>query len=777
MPTRLRCFLAVRLPVLVTWLAAGAFAAGYALQAALRHDSLGTNALDLGYEDQVLWNTLHGKSFQFSILSGGGFSLDFQAPLEHASANLLGYHAELLLAPLSLLYTLVPDVRAMLFLQASVVCAGAFAAFALARRRLGNGWAACFIALAYLSSPFIEAELLSDFHTIALDSALLLLLFYCVERRWLIGALVAAVAVAAAREDAPLAIMMLGIWAALVRRRLLLGAVVLLVGIDITVFDFSWLIPHFSSTQASPFLPRYGYLGSSPLNMLANVVRNPSLLGPTLGSQATWTYIQAMLGSTAGLALLSPLTLAIAAPSLAINTFSAFPWMRSGMAHYSALVLPVLVVASIEGIRNVAELSIRPWMLRPAPGPDGSRADPSHDFTGEVGRLRGWPPLRLRHLSPNAGGEPRRNRCLRHGPPPRIGGPGGPLPHQPTPPAESSHGAALEGRTWVAVLLAAVLGVSAAGTHFVLGAGPGGQSFDPVPADAHARLLSRFLAEIPPDDAVSASSALAPHLSHRDKLYLFPNVLDAQDILLDLTTSPFPTSWSDQRLRVLSLLRQGDFGVVDAMDGYVLLRRGAPTMNLPADALGFFEGPFDERSRAPLATFDGNIKLVSASSRVDAVLGAGWSESVTLDWVADGPVLDDLALAVWADGTPRPVSPDFAGETPSLVWRPTSSWQPEMVIRVTVPAVAVARPGPLQVGWVHTDAQGHLSDWSICTDAAGQSCPLGSHFVLPPPQGYAQSGGNLVVDLRFLLHRWAGGFAALAGEARHLFGGARDGLS
>lgn len=311
----------------------------------------------------------------------------------------------------------------------------------------------------------------------------------------------------------------------------------------------------------------------------------------------------------------------------------------------------------------------------------------------------------------------------------------------------------------------------------MLGAGPGGQSFDPAPADAHARLLSRFLAEIPPDDAVSASSALAPHLSHRAQLYLFPNVLDAQDILLDLTTSPFPTGWSDQRLRVLSLLRQGDFGVVDAMDGYLLLRRGAAAMDLPAAALSFSEGPLYELSRAPLATFDGNIKLVGASSRVGAVLGAGWNESATLDWVVDGPVTRDLVLAVWADGTPRPVAPDIAGETPALVWRPTSSWQPGTVIRVIVPAVAVARPGPIQVGWVHADAQGHLSDWSVCTDAAGQSCPLGSHFVLPPPQGYAQSGGTTVVDVPFLMRRWAGGFAALAGEARFLFGGARDGLS
>jgi uncharacterized membrane protein len=31
-----------------------------------RHQNLRTNALDLGYTDQAVWNTLHGRPFRFS---------------------------------------------------------------------------------------------------------------------------------------------------------------------------------------------------------------------------------------------------------------------------------------------------------------------------------------------------------------------------------------------------------------------------------------------------------------------------------------------------------------------------------------------------------------------------------------------------------------------------------------------------------------------------------------------------------------------------------------
>jgi uncharacterized membrane protein len=679
---------AAHLPLALTTLVTLAYAASYALQAIQRHEALGSSALDLGYEDQVLWNTLHGHLFQFSLLSGGAFSLDGQAPLARAGGSLLGYHAELLLAPLSLLYAFIPDVRALLALQAVVVCAGAFSAFLLAQRRLASAWAGFLVALAYLSSPFVEAELLSDFHTVALDSALRMLLFVLVERRATLPACIVGVTVAAAQEDASLAVALVGVWALLLCRWRRGGALLLATGVAFLTFDFVWLLPHFSAGGASPFLVRYGYLGATPPAMVGNVLRDPGLLGRTLDTPQAHAYLRALLGSTGGLALLSPATLLIALPSLGINLLSSFDWMRTGMAQYSALVLPVLIVSSIEGVRLIDQTLVRLAGWRRSP------RRTSAVVGGQVGRP-------LENGTGMAPANPQFATALKRVP-----------------------------RQWFTVALTGWLALGALMTHYQLGAGLGGAAAHVDIPDTHAQLLHHFLAEIPPDDAVSTTSSLAPHLTHRPKLYLFPNVLDAQDVLLDLTTSPFPLSWGDQRLRLLDLLQSGAFGVADAADGYVLLQRGAPLRNLPRDTFSFADGPEAPAAHPPLATFGGTLQLLDAAIRPSAVIGAGRQEMLTLDWTVTAPVVANLVLAVWLDGTPRPLPPDFRGETPTLVWRPTSNWQPGQVVRIDLPPLPVRQWGPLQVAWFRQDTPNEAVQWLACVDAAGRPCPLGNHFLV-----------------------------------------------
>lgn len=690
-----------------------AYATAYALQAMLRHDTLGTNAFDLGYEDQVLWNTLHGRPFEFSLLRGASFSLDYQAAPGSDDHVVLGYHAELLLAPLSLLYAIAPDVRVLLALQAVVVCAGGVAAYGLASRRLGSGWAGLFATLAYVGSPFVEAELLSDFHAVALASALLMLLFYLVERRLAFPALLVGAVAALVKEDAPVVVAMLGAWALLVRRWRVPGLALLGLGAGVAAFDLLWLIPHFSPLQASPFLRRYLYLGSHRAGVRENLARLPAALASTLLSPETLSYARALVGSTAGLPLLAPLTLAVAAPSLAINALASFPWQRSGMAHYSALVLPVLIASSVDGVRHAAR-----WRTASRRGRFGG--------SGSDGRRGADGPRADPVVLPAPGSRM------------RVGG------------ATSRR---------LVVALAAIVAAASLGTHVVLGAGPGGRGFGPQPPDAHARMLNRFLAEIPPGDPVSVSSALYPHVSHREGVYLFPTVLDAREVLLDLTTTPFPQQWSGQRLGLLTLLQQGSFGVVDAEDGYVLLRRGAPASNLPARALSFTEGPPALASAPPLATFDGTLALLRASTEPSVTIGSRWQQTLSLDFLASEPLGEDVTLAVWAGSEPRPVPPDFDGDVPTLVWLPTSNWQPGRVVHVDVPPVWVARPGGMQIGWYRSDGQGHVAGWLRCADASGRACPLDSHYVVRADP--ARMPG---------LSRWLSGVGALWDEARSVAG-------
>jgi len=76
-------------------------------QAVLRFDVFKATAFDLGNMDQVLWNTIHGRWFQFT-----NQAVDWYGP-----PTRLALHFEPILLPLSLLYTFGSDPRILLVLQ------------------------------------------------------------------------------------------------------------------------------------------------------------------------------------------------------------------------------------------------------------------------------------------------------------------------------------------------------------------------------------------------------------------------------------------------------------------------------------------------------------------------------------------------------------------------------------------------------------------------------------------------------------------------------------
>jgi len=109
----------------------------YSWLAILRHNTFGSSAMDLGYTDQVLWNTLRGRPFQFSTYQNARIDL----PLEkfRRTDSLLGYHVELVLWPISLLYLLYESPITLLVLQAVGIALGAWPAFLLVLIRLCSG--------------------------------------------------------------------------------------------------------------------------------------------------------------------------------------------------------------------------------------------------------------------------------------------------------------------------------------------------------------------------------------------------------------------------------------------------------------------------------------------------------------------------------------------------------------------------------------------------------------------------------------------------------------
>ena len=221
------------------------------------------------------------------------------------------------------------------------------------------------------------------------------------------------------------------------------------------------------------------------------------------------------------------------------------------------------------------------------------------------------------------------------------------------------------------------------GYHYLRGWTPLARDFEWPQLTAHQQLLARFVGQIPPDAPLSTTPPLHPHLAHREKIYVFPVIADADFVLLDVSgvTDAHP---NDVRGIFDKLVKAGEFGVVDAADGYVLLGKGAGGQTLP-DAFYDFARAKKAQPQYPLdVAFDGRLRFLG----YDVVDDVRWQLThLRLYWQASVPLPGDLR--VWpfvfsGDG----FLVEDTSQRPMVVplWYPPSQWKPgEVVVTETVP--------------------------------------------------------------------------------------------
>ena len=106
-------------------------------------------------------------------------------------------------------------------------------------------------------------------------------------------------------------------------------------------------------------------------------------------------------------------------------------------------------------------------------------------------------------------------------------------------------------------------------------------SFSVPSLTPHDRIGYEVMQKVPKDVSLSVHSDLNPHLSQRQKLYVFPRVEDAEYVLMDRYRDSssrdvfvVPSDGHRERLRVLDeLIGSGKWEVLVDLDGYVLLKR------------------------------------------------------------------------------------------------------------------------------------------------------------------------------------------------------------
>ena len=644
-----------RVALMLVALMAVIFAAFFIADQTLLHAAYRTHAEDLGIMDQALWNATRGRGhfFHQTICDIVG------------DTNCLGdiprtaIHFEPVLALVGVIYAVAPSPVTLLVIQVLVVASGAFPAFWIASRRLHSSLAGVAFAGLYLAYPALQAAVASDFHAVTLSAALVLFALYFMLSRNNVGLWVACVLAMMTKEEVPLLIIMLGLSIAALQRRWRLGLA--LAGVAAAYLGVAVLVLHLSSPLGhSPTANRYGYLGATPLQALAFVLTHPlQVIRDDLLSPDRVDYLRKLLAPTGYLALLGPLALLIAAPELAINLLSSDPLMHSGGAQYNADIVPVLVLAAIEGVALL--VGVAGWAGARVPAVQRERIA---GWVARAGRaLPGW--LGRRVLAPL----------------PRV---------------------ALA----CAVLLALGLGLRATRAH---GQTPLTAGFHWPRVTAHAHLANSFLPLIPASASVSAQTDLAPHLSHRPFIYLFPDHATTADyVFLDVTGNIFPLQ--DTPAAYVSLVRDllagGQYHVVRAEDGYLLLARGSSggVAPAPGDPFGlpatFYSFATTHAAPAhPLAArFGESLELVGYDvTPVGATNLEITPLVITTYWRLTGPApsgaLPQLALFP-PDG--QPVTLD---DLPTAQWLPPARWAGGQTIAIaTRPITPPTAAGLLEFG-------------------------------------------------------------------------------
>ncbi len=611
----------------VVCLMAVAFVVYFAAYTFALHDAYKTYAEDLGIMDQALWNTVHGAPLHQTICN----SVSDTNCLGDVSR--LAIHFEPIMYVISLLYLVVPSPKTLQLLQALVVACGAFPAYWLASRKLQSALAGVAFAAIYLLFPALQAAVTYDFHAVTLSAAFLMFALYFMLARNNVGLVVACVLAMSTKEEVPLDVIMIGLSVALLQRRWRLGAG--LVALALVWIGIEFPIMHaVSPLGVSPTQGRFDYLKHSSVT---------SILRDHVFDRQGIYYLRSLLSPTGYLALLCPWALAIAAPAIGLNLLSDYPAMRTGVYHYNAEIVPVLVFAAIEAVALLAVLG--GWLAS-----------------------RYAPVLQRVTL-------PQRVMPLRTSVEQRLS----------TIPFARVVVAAL-------TLLALFFGIHEQSGHgYLLGAN--GVTWPEQ--TAHSRLADTLLPLIPPDASVSAQAALVPHVSHRRFIYQFPyKDSEADYVFLDVTGDLYPYGLHPltYAAEVQKLLNSHDYHVVAARDGYLLLKRGAAPDANPANPYGLPDS-FFSFARLPAggsiphpvqASFGSSLELVGYDIAPTSAPHVNTYTTLTTYWRVTAPLTGLYAPQLVLnrpDGSQEPLV-----NFPTTIWLPMDRWTPGETLVVRAPS-------------------------------------------------------------------------------------------
>ncbi len=672
------------------------YAVGFSILSIRPHTAQRTNMADLGQIDLAIWNTGQGRFVQ-------------EVKGETVSTRLTD-HVEPIFLAVGLVFRLWDDVGALLVLQTLALALGAFPVYWLARDLLGGvpqvsaraaGWYGLLFAFAYLMFPALQAANLTEFHAIPLAVPFVLFAFWFLHKRQWVGFVAANLLLLSVKEEAALLAFMLGAAAV-------------------------WIVAR-DTVQAAPRGTRLRALARSLVHPPAGLL----VMGLSLAwfFTATFVIIPHYAGQVYGIEQsvyfdrFGPLG---DSPLAIVRSFFTRPdlvWQIASEAprvHYLLGLLAAAGFLSLLGpeilLLGAPLLLVNLFSAYPA------------QYSGEFHYSAPLVPYFVVAAIVGARRVVAWSATL----------------------ADRGRGLGVRRTLW---LLAGWLLVWVLVYQVLAGWTPIGREFRWDTVTPHHRLLDRFAAQVPAGEPGSATTALYPHFSHREKLYKFPMLGDATWALVDVTgtTDAHPKAVQE---KVLDLLQAG-WRVVDAADGYVLLRTnfaGPPVADVLCDRSdgdvayaachlpdAFFDFARADRSgllpeqparvllpdspALPLPAPSITSSLVFSSSLAlrgfDVIDDGKWGLTRWRGyWQTDRRLSSDLQVRPFVV-TPEGTLADDPSQRPplALLWYPPHRWRPgETILVETLPWYLPAQWAPAVGVFEGSDWNDRTRRWMVNGD-------------------------------------------------------------
>lgn len=315
-----------------------AAAAGMSWAAVYRHERFGSNAYDLGIFDQAVWAYSRLEWMPNTVLR-----------LPH----ILGDHFHPILILLAPLYWVWDDARVLLIAQAVLLAGAGIPIFLWAREKL-DGVAALAFLTAYLTFWAVLGGSLFDFHELAFAAPIVSGAIYAALTRRTGLLWICVVLGLLTREDVALTFVGLALFLAVAQRRWQLGAALAAVSAAWFVLAFKVVVPAVAGRSYAHWA--YSQLGEDPASALAHLITNPiDSLRTFFTPRDKQIALANLFVPWLGLPLLSPLLL-VMLPTLAARFFSDKPshWASQGF-HYSLMLAPIIAFAAVDTTRRIVQ--------------------------------------------------------------------------------------------------------------------------------------------------------------------------------------------------------------------------------------------------------------------------------------------------------------------------------------------------------------------------------------------------------------------------------------